>query len=689
MPKSLGIHSGENNKKYTSQKRITLDEKIECMVKWRKEHPDLTFVPRVDRHFLRTLTESEHEFEKLHRQYHAVLSYYIYAISRLNDGKMTQEQIKKCKEGNVGGVFGLSTELESEEKKLMEKYGLDGISLNWIIRNYRSIDRFRRIHKESILRRDIHSSDSASQIVINNINLVGDLDISSPDWVWRTGKYEKLAKNMIDTYIALSDQKFYFINYDGLEEKIIDIIDNGNFTDNERRVIHLLCLDENGKTRTQKEVANQMGISQERVRQLLERTIKRLREPNYFKELDFENRVLFMDYDLWSEIVKEYFKNNDIFVSKEPIDMNPEFKEQLNQMLFDGLRKTKQRDEYADIMEKMPEEQVNDILKETLGNNSHNRGIHESRHSLYRKSVVSEYAEGKVLEFIVEKLDKSGYTTEKKDEIVECIRNCNYFDEDRKKQLIDSLNEKIQDDKKAKIIKEIDEWVLEKKTFAIDELDVGIRIYNALMRARYTTTDDLIGKTEDEIMQIPNLGKKSCEELLELLKLRGIGMVDGKLGHISMISDEETMRIINEKIDAIVDKPEDREELKQLLHEKYAEKSTEKEDDKAETAVSSSIPEPTSISTKKYADELKDINSEMGIEILELSVRSMNCLKQAGFSDLISLIGKRPQDLLKIRNMGHHSYAEVVKKLETFGIVMQEGMLLYDDSHNQHKESRR
>ena len=38
MPKSLGIHSGENNKKYTSQKRINLDEKIECMVKWRKEH---------------------------------------------------------------------------------------------------------------------------------------------------------------------------------------------------------------------------------------------------------------------------------------------------------------------------------------------------------------------------------------------------------------------------------------------------------------------------------------------------------------------------------------------------------------------------------------------------------------------------------------------------------------------------
>lgn len=689
MPKSLGLQYGENNKKYTSPNRITLDEKIECMIEWRKKYPDLTFVPRIDEHSLRKLTKSDRQYEKLRAQYHKALSYYIYAITRFNKGKMTPKQIEKCKEGNVGGVFGLSTEHEELNRVLIEKFGLDSTSLNWIIRNYHSIDRFRRIHKESILRGDIHSSDSVSQIRINNLNLVGNLDVSSPDWVWRTGKYGALAKNMIDAYIALSDQKYYFINYSGLEEKIIEIIDKGNFTDNERKVIHLLGRDDTEKGLTQKEVGNQMGISQERVRQLLERAIKRLREPNYFKELDFENRVLFMDYDLWSAIVEKYFENNDVFVSKEPISMDSELREQLNQMLLDGLKKNRQRDEYATIMESMPEEQVNDILNVTFGNNSHNRGIHESRHSLYRKCVVSEYAEGRVLEFIVGELDKSGYTTEKKDEIVECIRNCNYFDEDRKKQLIDSLNEKIQNDKKAKIIKEIDEWVLEKKTFAIDELDVGARIYNALMRARYTTTDDLIGKTEDDIMQLPNLGRKSCEELLELLKLRGIGLVDGKLRHISMISDEETMRIINEKIDAIVAKPEDREELKQLLHEKYAEKSTEKEDDKAETAVSSSIPEPTSISTKKYADELKDINSEMGIEILELSVRSMNCLKQAGFSDLISLIGKRPQDLLKIRNMGHHSYAEVVKKLGTFGIVMQEGMLLYDDSHNQHKESRR
>ena len=49
---------------------------------------------------------------------------------------------------------------------------------------------------------------------------------------------------------------------------------------------------------------------------------------------------------------------------------------------------------------------------------------------------------------------------------------------------------------------------------SIEELDLSVRSYNCLKRAGINTVEDLANKTEDEMMKVRNLGRKSLEEVL-------------------------------------------------------------------------------------------------------------------------------------------------------------------------------
>ena len=55
----------------------------------------------------------------------------------------------------------------------------------------------------------------------------------------------------------------------------------------------------------------------------------------------------------------------------------------------------------------------------------------------------------------------------------------------------------------------------------IEELDLSVRSFNCLKRAGINTVEDLIGKTEEEMMKVRNLGKKSLEEVIN--KLHSLG----------------------------------------------------------------------------------------------------------------------------------------------------------------------
>ena len=56
----------------------------------------------------------------------------------------------------------------------------------------------------------------------------------------------------------------------------------------------------------------------------------------------------------------------------------------------------------------------------------------------------------------------------------------------------------------------------------IEELDLSVRSFNCLKRAGINTVEDLIGKTEEDMMKVRNLGRKSLEEVMNKLHSMGL-----------------------------------------------------------------------------------------------------------------------------------------------------------------------
>ena len=63
------------------------------------------------------------------------------------------------------------------------------------------------------------------------------------------------------------------------------------------------------------------------------------------------------------------------------------------------------------------------------------------------------------------------------------------------------------DDSKGKILE-----------MTIEELDLSVRSFNCLKRAGINTVEDLTNRTEEDMMRVRNLGRKSLEEVIAKLE---------------------------------------------------------------------------------------------------------------------------------------------------------------------------
>lgn len=58
----------------------------------------------------------------------------------------------------------------------------------------------------------------------------------------------------------------------------------------------------------------------------------------------------------------------------------------------------------------------------------------------------------------------------------------------------------------------------------IEELDLSVRSFNCLKRAGINTVEDLISKSEEDMMKVRNLGRKSLEEVMQKLQSLGFSL---------------------------------------------------------------------------------------------------------------------------------------------------------------------
>ena len=86
--------------------------------------------------------------------------------------------------------------------------------------------------------------------------------------------------------------------------------------------------------------------------------------------------------------------------------------------------------------------------------------------------------------------------------------------------VIQNLNSEIE---QRKYMMESEEKVVDSKLEKkIEDLDLSVRSYNCLKRANINTVRELTQKTEEEMMKVRNLGRKSLKEVVQ--KLREIGL---------------------------------------------------------------------------------------------------------------------------------------------------------------------
>lgn len=84
-----------------------------------------------------------------------------------------------------------------------------------------------------------------------------------------------------------------------------------------------------------------------------------------------------------------------------------------------------------------------------------------------------------------------------------------------KLETLSIFDEKVIDDSQ---VEEHDKY----QDMSIEELDLSVRSYNCLKRANILTVQELTQKTEEDMMKVRNLGKKSLKEVREKLKACGL-----------------------------------------------------------------------------------------------------------------------------------------------------------------------
>ena len=79
--------------------------------------------------------------------------------------------------------------------------------------------------------------------------------------------------------------------------------------------------------------------------------------------------------------------------------------------------------------------------------------------------------------------------------------------------------------KKAEIMVEREETIKEKVLeMTIEELDMSVRSFNCLKRAGIDTVEDLINRTEEDMIKVRSLGKKSLDEVIAKLQSLGLDL---------------------------------------------------------------------------------------------------------------------------------------------------------------------
>lgn len=162
-----------------------------------------------------------------------------------------------------------------------------------------------------------------------------------------------------------------------------------------------------------------------------------------------------------------------------------------------------------------------------------------------------------------------------------------------------------------------------------DMFDISVRLRNCLSTANIVYIGDLIQKTEKELRKIPHLGRKSLDEAKDFLKEFGLEL-GIKIPNWRILPHRELLKTFL-----------DQQSLKRL-----------------------------SLPPVLEPDKNTLIKLLRRVEELDLSIRSANCLNLLKIKYVGDLVLKTKSELMRKRNMGRKSVAEIEEKLAKMGLQL-------------------
>ena len=280
------------------------------------------------------------------------------------------------------------------------------------------------------------------------------------------------------------------------------------------------------------------------------------------KKLGWNDRIFEIDDDLKKDIIKEYFKNHDIFMTSEVIPMDENVMNKLNSMHNDAVKRTKRRKDDVDIIfNRFSEEARIELYKGLYGSEP------EGSFNIDSKDTDSCFVQAKIIEHYTDNYDYEEFDEQcVRNALEERINQCTSFSKEQANDLRKTVRKNIHD----VIINKIDNEIANLRStddvnllgeIWVEYMDFSIRTYNRLRKAGISKITDFIGKTKKE--NIKYLGKLSYEEVIVKLKNYEVEYVGdtmkyvGKKGKIA-----ELNRLI---MDSKVLSDEEKEKYKKVL----------------------------------------------------------------------------------------------------------------------------
>ena len=241
------------------QRGVSIDEQIEKLVDWRKKYPELIIIPKVKNEILKKYATTDEELEKLIEEYKVMQNYYNYVRTRMSKGKLTPEQIKKCKEGNIGGVFGYPAYTE----ELAKKYGIQEKDVNYILNKYGTLDKLYEMYDSGAIEGQM-DLEIARRIIRDTIDIDGKAN-SGYDDLWRE--------------LGIQREGGIFYSSEGMNDVISQLAVEKDIEIFKKKY----GLVGNELPQTLKELGKKYNMSRENIRRKVNKILTRLRYKNRYK----------------------------------------------------------------------------------------------------------------------------------------------------------------------------------------------------------------------------------------------------------------------------------------------------------------------------------------------------------------------------------------------------------------------